>query len=287
MYNTEDVISRIIHFAQSRNDIDFVIQNGSRVNPNYSPDEYADFDIIMGCRDWTKYCSNRNWINEFGKLLIVQQNEVRENENEWPIFLMQFSDGLRIDLQFFPGDPNEIYHSDSLSKILLDKRSLFKNTFEPSENTYICSMPDKEKYCKEVNEFWWCIINVAKGIAREELTYSHFMYDCVVRESFLMIVSWYISSKANWKVNTGKFGKFLEKYADNELWEGIKSTYKTDSYEAFWDSINNACSLIAYIDKELRLKLHITEKPEDSHSVLAFINGIKEKSKMRPTTAST
>ena len=132
---------------------------------------------------------DQSWINEFGTILILQQNEIRKDNLTWPIFLMQFEDGLRIDVQFYPGDPNEMYHSDSLSRILLDKNNVVNDIFEPSESTYIVKKPSKENYVKEVNEFWWCIINVAKGIARNELCYSRYMYESIVRRSFLSIVS--------------------------------------------------------------------------------------------------
>lgn len=288
MNSDVEVIQKILNFAEMNPDIHYVIQNGSRVNPHIVADEYADYDIIYGCENTTTYLQDQSWIKEFGTLLIFQQNEISKDNLTWPIFLMQFEDGLRIDVQFYPGDPNKMYHSDSLSRVLLDKHSVVKDIFDPSESTYIVRKPSKENYVKEVNEFWWCIINVAKSIARNELCYSRYMYESIVRKSFLSIISWFISSKYQWSINTGKFGKFFENYVDKELWESIKKTYYVDDKEAFWDSIIHACLLIVDIDKELRNSLEIEQAKENEEKILLFIKSIRDNGKViRPTPAST
>ncbi len=284
-----EILTKIIKFAQTQKDIQYVIQNGSRVNPSVTPDVYADYDIIFGCKNTQKYIDNTEWMNEFGELLILQHNEFLENNLCWPIFLMQFKSGLRIDLQFYPGNANDKYHEDSLSKILLDKENAFSERFIPSEETYIVRKPEKKAYVNELNDFWWCVINVGKGLARNELTYSKFMYESIVRESFLNIVSWYVSSKNNWNINTGKYGKFLSKYADKVIWERVEKTYYTDSYDVFWESLFQSCELVKMIDSFLRKELSISEKKEDADGITRFLEKIKngEMEVKRPTTSST
>lgn len=276
MKTNDEIIDLIKRFAETRPDIFYVIQNGSRVNPNILADQYADYDIIYGCRDYEKYVTDQQWIAYFGVLLLLQRNDIEEHGIRWPIFLMQFTDGLRIDLQFYPGDGLEIYRSDSLSRIVLDKHHLFKDVFEPSESTYITHKPSIEEYCKEVNNFWWCLINVGKGIARNELTYSRFMYESIVRENFLRIMSWYVSSQHQWTINSGKFGKFLRKYADMQTWEAIEHTYETDTNTVFWDSIFHAGNLIKKVDRELRKVLAISFKDENEDMIIAFLEKIRK-----------
>ena len=273
--DTTEILNKIINYAQKRIDITYIIQNGSRVNPSVIADKYADFDIIMGCQNPQKYIENHDWISEFGDLLILQLNEVQEDTICWPIFLMQFKDGLRIDLQYYPGNGNTIYHGDSLSTILLDKEHIFKNQFAPSEETYIVRKPEGMEYVKEVNNFWWCMINVGKGIARNELTYSRYMYESIVRENFLHIVSWYVSLTHEWNINCGKFGKFLPKYTDKEMWKRIEKTYYTDTQEEFWKSIFQACELVKMIDSNLRKELRITKEQEDVEGIIRFLKKIQ------------
>lgn len=284
-----DVIEKIIKFVEKRNDLLYVIQNGSRVNPSVSPDEYADYDIIVGCSNPKKYIDSNEWIDEFGDLLIIQKNECQENDVSWPIFLMQFKDGLRIDLQYYPGDGIKKYFEDSLSKIILDKNGIFKIQFEPSEKSYIVKKPNEEKYNREVNNFWWCLINVGKGLARNELTYSRFMYEAIVRNNFLNIVGWYAGINNNWEINCGKFGKFINRYIDIDIWEQIEKTYFTDTIEEFWESIVNAGNLIKMMDRKIRVVLNIEKPKEDYDQIIKYLMEIKihEENKNRTTTAST
>lgn len=284
-----DVIEKIIKFVEKRNDLLYVIQNGSRVNPSVSPDEYADYDIIVGCSNPKKYIDSNEWIDEFGDLLIIQKNECQENDVSWPIFLMQFKDGLRIDLQYYPGDGIKKYFEDSLSKIILDKNGIFKIQFEPSEKSYIVKKPNEEKYNREVNNFWWCLINVGKGLARKELTYSRFMYEAIVRNNFLNIVGWYAGINNNWEINCGKFGKFINRYIDIDIWEQIEKTYFTDTIDEFWESIVNAGNLIKMMDRKIRVVLNIEKPKEDYDQIIKYLMEIKihEENKNRTTTAST
>jgi aminoglycoside 6-adenylyltransferase len=272
----EACLAAIRRFAEARPDIAYVIQNGSRVNPSLAPDRYADYDIIMGCRSPDEYLRDQSWIGEFGKLLILQLNEIEEDGLRWPIFLMQFEDGLRIDLQLYPGDGAAKYRSDSLSCVILDKAGALGESFEPSEDSYIVRRPDAESYRRTVNEFWWCIVNVGKALARSELTYARFMYESVVRKAFLEIVAWRVSSRLDWSVNTGKFGKFLRKYADWGLWARIESTYMTDSPEEFWLSVFEACHLVEELDAQLRSALGVDSPPENAEGIIDFLERIRK-----------
>ena len=274
--NFDQNIQKIVHFANNHETIEYVILNGSRVNPNITPDKYSDYDIIFGCNDYVSFVEDKAWINYFGKLLIVQINKIEEDGMGWPIFLMQFENGFRLDLQFYPGNPNSIYHRDSLSKILLDKHNVFDNIFAPNETTYFVTKPGSEQYFKEVNEFYWCIINVAKGIARNEVTYSRYMYESIVRRSFMEIINWYLGYENNWMVNPGKFGKFYGKYCQNELWTKIKETYRTYKKDDFFKAIIESCRLIKEIDEKLRNHLEIIGKRENVDEIITYISGIRD-----------
>jgi Streptomycin adenylyltransferase. len=263
-------------FATKREDISYVIQNGSRVNPRIVPDRYADYDLIFGCADPEPYLRDRGWISEFGSLLIAQVNEIEERGLFWPIFLMQFEGGLRVDAQFYPGDGAAKYRGDSLSRIVLDKRGLLGPSFAPSENSYIVRAPGADEYVKTVNEFWWCMLNVAKGIVRGETSYARFMYESVVRSAYLDIVSWHASMRRGWSVNAGKFGKFLRDYLEPEIWAAFEASYHTDSPADFWASIYAACALVERLDAELRPMLAPASEAEDTVRILRFLKLIEE-----------
>ena len=201
-------IEKIINFVNTESEIDYLILNGSRANNNIIPDIYSDYDIIAGTKNPDKYLYDQNWANFFGEPLIIQKNLIKKYELTWPIFLIQYKTDNRIDIQFYPGDPKEIYQNDSLSIILLDKNNVLKNKFDPSDKDYLEKKPEKERYIKNINNFYWCSLNVAKGIKRNELTYSIFMYESIIRTNFLNILSWYCVIKNNWEIKTGSLESF-------------------------------------------------------------------------------
>jgi len=45
------------------------------------------------------------------------------------------------------------------------------------------------------NNFWWCLNNVAKGIARDELPYAMHMLNDVVRAELHDMINWYIGTQ--------------------------------------------------------------------------------------------
>lgn len=63
------------------------------------------------------YKINTSWISKFGELVIMQQNDFEDGSY---IFLMQFKDGVRIDLSFRDiHNIESIIKEDTLSKIIL------------------------------------------------------------------------------------------------------------------------------------------------------------------------
>ena len=119
MRNETEVVKTIIDFAKSHEDIRAVIQNGSRVNPNIGPDDFADYDIVYIVERPEYYKEKKDWMKHFGEILIHQQNDCEKNGVTWTIFLMLFSDGVRIDLSFFPKSAATLVASASNSSLVV------------------------------------------------------------------------------------------------------------------------------------------------------------------------
>lgn len=268
-------LSKILNFAEREESVKIVLMNGSRVNPNIVADSYADYDILFATENPEKFSVDTEWIYDFGELLILQENKIKEKDAEWRIFLMQFSDGLRIDLSFYPLDKIRYMLSDSLTKVLLDKDGMLGEIDEPSERSYFTKMPSEEEYYETLNEFWWCIINTAKGAARKELTYSRFMYESIVRKCFLKIIYWYIGFNNRWKANPGKYGKFMEKYLAPDIWIRIKKTYNGNGFDSFWPAIYEICGLVTEFEEKLSKGLGYKARKEKGKEIIEFIRKIE------------
>jgi uncharacterized protein (TIGR02246 family) len=80
----------------------------------------------------------------------LQQNYIEEDAEEWPIFLMLFTDGVRIDLSFRK-TTHILEPTDSLTKLLLDKDKQMGILEPPNDRSYITRKPSKRQYDKVLN----------------------------------------------------------------------------------------------------------------------------------------
>jgi aminoglycoside 6-adenylyltransferase len=274
----DDFLSKIRSFAEADENIRLVLLNGSRANPNHAADAYSDYDIIYGVGSFEKYARLPDWAGYFGTVLIHQDNELEKGGVRYPIYLLQFDSGARLDVSFFPMEAIAAVFDDSLTVALLDKDGAAPPNIEASEASYITREPSAEEYAAAVNEFWWCAINVAKGIARRELCYAKYMYESIVRECFIKIVSWHVGMKNGWKVNVGKYGRHIERYVSPELWGRIQKTYSGPGYAEFWGALTLCCEIAEGLCGEIARGVEgLGRVPaENGKGILAYIRGIEQ-----------
>lgn len=142
MRTEKEMLDLIINTAKEDERIRAVIMNGSRVNPNVKKDCFQDYDIIYVVKEVQPFTSNHNWIHRFGEIMIVQMPEEMsllpaEEDGKFP-YLMQFTDGNRIDLTLVPVDLiTKFVGQDSLSKLLLDKDNCMGKFPPASDKDYL------------------------------------------------------------------------------------------------------------------------------------------------------
>lgn len=162
-----------------------------------------------------------------------------EKEHHYSItFLTYFDNGTRLDITLFPKDKLKKYFSpESLSIVWIDKDNLLNNLPENSDVDYHITKPTQQEFSEVCNEFWWCAPNVAKGLKREEVIYAKDMMENVVRPMFIKLIEWKIGLANNFKVSTGKSGKFIAKHTDEQFYNAILATYSDSNLENNWTAL--------------------------------------------------
>lgn len=250
--------------------------NGSRVNSNAPKDLMQDYDVVFFIVDIKNltYKINRQWINKFGELVILQQNDFEDGSY---IFLMQFKDGVRIDLRFMDAlKIEEIAKEDSLSKIILDKDKIAPLLPLPNDSSYYVRRPKQKEFDSIMNNAWWIQTYVAKGIWRYELPLAKYMFDVILIDCIHKLLSWHIGIKYDWKINVGKCGKWYEKFLPEEIYKELISLYPTADYEQMWQSLFNAGKFIQKIGTEVAENLGYTYPMQDDINVTEYLRQIKE-----------
>lgn len=255
MRSEKEILDLILNVAKEDHCIRAVYMNGSRTNPNIKKDIYQDYDIVYVVTETKPFLDNKNWISKFGDIAIVQEPDLvdtafgeKHDFSRRYAWLMLFKDGNRIDLTI--GIKDEMiknYKEDGLTIPLLDKDNSLPQILPPTDKGYWIRKPTEFQYAACCNEFWWCLNNVAKGIARDELPYAMWMYNVVVRDMLVKMLEWYIGVNTEFSLSAGKLGKFFKKYLPNEYYEMYAKTYCDSDYNNMWIAVFNACELFRTI----------------------------------------
>jgi aminoglycoside 6-adenylyltransferase len=247
MRTEQEMLDLVVGVARADERIRAVLMNGSRANPNAPRDPFQDFDIVYLVTDDAPFRHNLEWIRRFGDLLILQMPEAMQDpppsDDGGFGYLMQFTDGNRIDLGLYPLVRLDQCLRDSQTIVLLDKDGLIGELPPASDRDYLPKPPTAKRFADCCNEFWWVCPYVAKGLWREEITYAKAMLEQPVRDQLMKMLSWHIGVRTQFSRSPGKLGKYLQQHLEPELWELLLQTYADASVERTWDALLTMCTL--------------------------------------------
>lgn len=210
MRSEEEVITQILQFANDEQDIRLVAMNGSRVNKNIPADSFSDYDVVFFTDDVIKYTKNKDFLKQFGEILIMTAPDDNDlfpptfNEGEGFIYLVLFTDGVRIDMQFRKLAFAHAYiNEDSLTRVLLDKDKRIKTEIIPSDRNYHVRKPSEHTFQSCVDEFWWQYLNTIKSHLRGEFLLAVF-YLNLTRNELNRLLVWKAASEESFDKSYGK-----------------------------------------------------------------------------------
>lgn len=278
MRSEQEIFQLILDFADRDENIRAVVLNGSRANPNAKPDPFQDFDAACLVRDVHPYLRSWDIIRFFGDPMIVQlpedMSDPPEDGDGHYSYLMQFMDGNRIDLSFFPPHQWERPTKDSLTRVILDKDGLLAHLPESSERDYLPKPPTEKAFQDCCNEFWWVCPYVAKGLWRGELIYAHSLSD-VIRDQLIKMLKWYFGIKTDFKVSPGKLGKNFKKVLEPDIWADLEKVYPDSNFKHIWESLFLMGNLFRRVAKQVAAAYGFEYPQGDDDRVSAHLRHVK------------
>ena len=280
MRTEKEMLDLILNVARNDEGIRAVVMNGSRVNPHAKKDPFQDFDIIYFVKDVEPYKRNQAFISQFGEMMILQTPEdmvdpPAENDGHYA-YLMQFLDGNRIDLSFYSLERISTCITDSLTVVLLDKDHLIPELPAPSDRDYLPQKPTAKQFEDCCNEFWWVSTYVAKGLWRDELTYSKQMLDVYVREQLLKMLVWYFGVQTDFQKSPGKVGKYFKECLEPDAWIQLQNTYADAQPEHMWDSLFVMGSLFRQTAQDVAKQFGFHYPEQDDKNVTDFLHHVRK-----------
>lgn len=271
MRSENEILDLIINTAKENPRIRVAYMEGSRTNPNEKKDIFQDYDIVYIVDDTKPFIDDKSWIKRFGEILYMQYPE------ETPYYpcdttksygwLMQFTDGVRIDLHVSTKD--HALGNLELYKTLLDKDNIMPKSEETDDSFRWIQKPTLDEFLATCNEFWWCLNNVAKGLWRKEELYAIDMINEVIRPQLIRLISWNIALNHNFKINLGKSYKKIKNHISEEKYTELLSTYNLYTIENIWNSTFTMCDLFQ------EYALLLSEKLEYNYDYIESINSRK------------
>lgn len=279
MRTETEMMNLILETAQQDDRIRAVVMNGSRANPEAPKDKFQDYDIIYVVDQFVSYMRDHDWIDRFGKRIMLQMPETMRNPigDGRFVYLMLFEDGNRIDLQLIPTERMEdLLEQDSETILLLDKDGRMPPFPAASDSDYHIRKPSALEYASCCNNFWWCSQNVAKGIRRDEVPYAMFMLHSVVKEELHGMIEWYIGVNHDFAVSAGKLGKYFKRYLSEEQYQRYEKLYADAQHESIWEALSAAGDLFRELAGVVGESLGFAYPQEDDDRMTAYLKRVRE-----------
>jgi aminoglycoside 6-adenylyltransferase len=278
MRSEKEMMNLIINFCINHNDIRALYMNGSRVNKNIKKDKMQDYDIVYVCKDIQNFIQNKNWINYFGDVCIMQEPDIsylfkEENDNSKSYaFLVQFIDGVRIDFTFITIETaQKTIYDDRLVKIIFDKDNILPKVEEASDCDYVLKKPSENEFKDCANEFWWVSCYVAKGLYRGELLYAMDHLNYYVREMLLLMLAYKTGYSVDYKLSFGKNYKFLPKYISKDDYGKLKATYPKLDKKSLWNSLFKSLDFFKELELEVSKLLGFQANLDEINNTYEYI----------------
>lgn len=273
-----EMMETIHSFIEKHPDIQCAYLNGSRANPNAPIDIYQDYDLVCVVDSLSPYINTSSWLNQLGAVSFIQEPNWQVKGDlsiQWYGWLILFEDHNRIDLTLETRDHFMSKTKDSMTKVLYDPHHYFDQNIVSSDRDYWISKPSQAIFHESVNNFWWCLNNVGKGIMRDEMPYALKMFHQECIGALDQVIEWDLAFQHTFKLNPGKLGKWFKDFMEPHDYERYLKTYTSAKKDALWEGIDCAMDLMSLYAKRVAKALDYPYIESEEHAIRSYLSWIK------------
>ena len=286
MRSDQEIMDLILHRAQSDPRILAAYLKGSRANPNAPKDIYRDFDVVYVVTETESFRSDPSWLEDFGPVLFKQEQDdafgygarfgIQRNYQDGYSWLLLFADGSRIDMGV---ETRQAMERDAwrnkLFLPLLDKAGCLPHLPPPSDEDFHVRPPDERDFRGCCKEFFWCLCDAEKGIARDELPFAMTTYNTLARPMLEQMLCWYIGVKTDFSLSCGKHNKYFKRLLPQEDYRAYVRTYTDGDYARFRQAIDAARALFRQTACQVGAALGLPYPREDEEGCARYLDWIR------------
>ncbi|MCI0556440.1 MAG: aminoglycoside 6-adenylyltransferase [Anaerolineae bacterium] len=261
--NPDDVISRLIQWAEQRDSIRAMLLTSTRAVPNTPMDQYSDYDVVLIVKDIHPFFDDRSWLEDFGEVLVAYWDPIDFDPDysiENVANVIQYADGLKIDFTLWPVElmrrivqaPTLMAELDAGYRVLMDKDHLTDDLQSPTYKAYIPTPPTNDVYQKTIEDFFSDAPYVAKCLSRGELFPTKWCLDYDMKHVFLRpMLEWRVEIDHGWTIPVGALGKGLKKRLSPEIWSQLEDAYVGADIADNWEALFRTMTLFRKVAMEV------------------------------------
>ena len=249
---------------------------GSRVNPNVTPDLWQDYDLTFLVSDVGSFTKDDGWLSLFGDLVFMQKPEAMDLfppdfPEGWFSYLMLFADGVKIDLTLVPvADVQAYFAQDPLIWVLLDKDGICPSHPAPTDAPFWVQKPSEAFIRDCSNEFFLSSTYAHRALLREESLFVAWTFENRLHPELLRMLGYLAGVRAGFPVNTGKHDRWIFRYLTEAEGTALQATYRLDSPEGQGLALSTAMDLFARAMGEACAALGFN-CPKDPHVIRDYL----------------
>ncbi len=263
--DADRVLKHAVAWGQARADVRAMLLTSTRTMPGSPVDRFSDYDIILAVTDVAPYFADREWLEDFGRVLVVYRDPIKQVHGlDSFACITQYEDGTKIDFTLWTAgilariaaDPTLPDALDVGYAVLLDGEGLARGLAPPTHRAHIPAPPTQAEYFTLVEELFHEATYVAKHLWRDDLLPAKYSLDYAMKHVDLRrMLEWKIEVDAGWALKPGAYGKGLKRRLDAATWAELERTYTGASLQDNWEALFRTIDLFRKVAIEVGERL--------------------------------
>jgi aminoglycoside 6-adenylyltransferase len=227
----EELLGRIVRWAEGCPDIRAMILIGSRARQDRPADEWSDLDFVLAAVDEERYFRTTAWLDEIGAVWLTCLEGTVVGSLERRVL---FEGALDVDFNFFAPEKFRQVLRDAAAaswtrrrgtRVLLDRDGLVPPLPAAEGEKPAARPPDEAEFLNAVHDFWYHAVWTAKKLRRGELFIAKGCCDSYMKRLVRQMIEWHARATHGWEYDTWHDGRFLDQWADPRAVAGLQQAY--------------------------------------------------------------
>ena len=231
-----------------------IVLHGSSADPMVVDDHFQDIDLLLLVNNSDDAVKQLLLCEPFKTAKLIRNSAKNIDHTEISIRAVSL-EGEEVGVQIFEAFGSLKKRTNNFFKVLLDKDSVASNIPKNENRPFHVNKPTSQEFEELCLDIYWCLIDVMKGIGREQLIYAKHKHDSQLQPRLKTLLTWCVRDCHDWNVSLGSHGKRIRQYAAPDLYTEYLDTFSPNKIEEMPHSLEAARQFLSARGSELSASL--------------------------------